>query len=143
MRFNLEKQLRDEEGEKLYAYKDSRGLLTIGVGRLIDASAGGRITSEESSYLLNNDITKVIADVTDKLPWFKDLSEPRQAVLCQMAFQMGINGLLQFSSMLGSVQRGDYEGAGYHMMNSLWAKQTPNRAERLCKQIKTDEWVFK
>jgi lysozyme len=143
MKINLINQIKSEEGCKLYAYKDTHDYYTIGYGRLIDRAAQGGISLEEAEYLLNNDITKVIAEVTDKLPWFKDLSEPRQAVLCQMSFQMGINGLMQFTSMLGSLQRGDYEGAGYQMMNSLWAKQTPNRADRLCKQMKTGEWVFK
>lgn len=58
MRAELTKQLRRDEGEVLSAYQDHLGYWTIGVGRLIDKRKGGGLTSEESDYLLGNDIDK-------------------------------------------------------------------------------------
>ena len=143
MNQNLIRQLRDEEGEVLSAYSDHLGFLTIGVGRLIDKRKGGGITAEESAYLLGNDIAKVNAQLDAKLPWWRKLDEARQAVIQGMAFQMGIDGLLGFKNTLKMIESGDYEGASKGMLNSLWAKQTPARANRMSKQMKTGEWQWK
>lgn len=140
---NLIRQLRDEEGEVLHVYKDHLGYDTIGVGRLLDRRKGGGITREESEYLLSNDIAKVNAQLDANIPWWRKLDEPRQAVLQGMAFQMGITNLLGFKNTLRMVESGDYEAAGNGMLNSLWAKQTPGRANRMSKQMKTGEWQWK
>jgi lysozyme len=140
---NLIRQLRDEEGEVLNAYQDHLGYWTIGVGRLIDKRKGGGITKEESEYLLNNDISKVNAQLDANIPWWRKLDEPRQAVLQGMAFQMGIANLLGFKNTLRMIEAADYEAAGKGMLNSLWAKQTPGRANRMSKQMKTGEWQWK
>lgn len=140
---NLIRQLRYEEGEILSAYQDHLGYLTIGIGRLIDKRKGGGITQEESEYLLNNDISKVNAQLDANIPWWRKLDEARQAVLQGMAFQMGITGLLGFKNTLKMIESGDYQSAGNGMLNSLWAKQTPARANRMSKQMKTGEWQWK
>lgn len=140
---NLIRQLRDEEGEVLSAYSDHLGFLTIGVGRLIDKRKGGGITSEESAYLLGNDIAKINAQLDARIPWWRKLDEARQAVLQGMAFQMGIDGLLGFKNTLKMIEAGDYDGAGKGMLNSLWAKQTPGRAKRMSDQMKTGVWQWK
>lgn len=140
---NLIRQLRDEEGEVLQVYKDHLGYDTIGVGRLLDRRKGGGITREESEYLLSNDIAKVNAQLDANIPWWRNLDEPRQAVLQGMAFQMGIAGLLGFKNTLKMIEAGDYEAAGKGMLNSLWAKQTPGRANRMSKQMRTGEWQWK
>lgn len=140
MKAELTKQLRRDEGEVLTAYQDHLGYWTIGVGRLIDKRRGGGITAEESAYLLNNDIDKRLAALRSRLPWFDSLDEARQGVLLNMAFQMGVDGLLGFHTTIGMVKAGDYAGAADNMLNSLWAKQTPDRAKRLSDQMRTGEW---
>ncbi len=123
---NFEQQLRDEEGEKLYAYQDHLGYWTIGVGILIDKRKGGGLRKEEKA-----------------LPWSKDLDEPRKAVLVGMAFQMGIAGLLGFVNTLKMIERRQYKEAAAGMLNSKWAKQTPGRAARMAKQMETGQWQKK
>lgn len=140
MKARLTSQLRRDEGEKLAAYQDHLGYWTIGVGRLIDGRKGGGLTPEESAYLLNNDIDKRRAELQQRLPWLKQLDEARQGVLLNMSFQMGIDGLLGFKNTLAMVQRGDYAGAAKGMLNSLWARQTPDRAKRLSEQMRTGAW---
>jgi lysozyme len=58
-----------------------------------------------------------------------------------MAFQMGVDGLLKFKNTLELIKNGKYKEASDAMLDSLWAKQTPNRASRLSAQMKTGEWV--
>lgn len=134
------KQLRRDEGERLAAYQDHLGFWTIGVGRLIDARKGGGITQDESAYLLANDIEKRRDELLRLLPWAAALDDARFGVLLNMAFQMGVAGLMKFQNTLRMVQGGDYDGAATNMMLSIWAAQTPERARRLSAQMRTGVW---
>ena len=137
---NLTEQLRRDEGEELHAYTDSLGYLTIGVGRLIDKRKGGGITAEESAYLLANDIKRKTDEVLKALPWASKLDPVRFAALVNMAFQLGIAGLLGFKTTLSLIQCGNYAKAAENMTLSKWNTQTPARCERLAKQIATGMW---
>lgn len=140
---NLEQQLELEEDRRSTVYRDSEGWLTIGVGRLVDSRRSGGLSDDEIDYLLANDIREKTAQVLASLPWAASLSEPRRAVLIGMAFQLGIGGLLAFHDALAAVQRGDYSRASDEMLDSLWARQTPERAARMAKQMRTGEWQVK
>ena len=137
---DLKSQLLREEGAESCAYQDSLGYWTIGVGRLIDSRKGGGLSSDEIDFLLENDIKTKTREVLLALPWMPRLSEPRQAVLIGMAFQMGIGGLLKFKRMLGSIEDGQYVEAAEEMVKSRWAMQTPKRAYRMAQQMETGEW---
>lgn len=135
--------LRGDEGEVLTAYQDHMGFWTIGVGILIDKRKGGGITPEESAYLLANRLREKEAELNRRLPWWNELCAARRGVLLSMAFQMGVDGLLGFKNTLAMVKGGDYTGAAKGMLNSLWARQTPERAGRMAEQMKSGEWKFK
>ena len=143
MKGNLIRSLRGEEGEVLTEYKDHLGYSTIGVGRLIDKRKGGGITKEESAYLLNNDIDKIVEQLDKRISWWETLDEARRGVLVNMAFQMGVDGLLGFKNTLNMIQSGRYSDAAKGMLSSLWAKQTPARAKRMSEQMRTGVWQFK
>lgn len=140
MNENIIKQIKECEGFSATAYKDSLGYETIGYGKLIDKRKGGGITEDEASYLLRNDIENINKEINKNLPWAKNLNEARYGVLVNMAFQMGINGLLSFKSTLALIEVGYYEAAAVQMLKSKWAKQTPERAKKMSEQIKTGEW---
>ena len=137
---SLLQQLCREEGCVPHAYQDRLGFWTIGVGRLIDERKGGGLSPEEIDYLLRNDVERVTRQVMAALPWASGISEPRQAVLIGMAYQMGLAGLLGFRQTLAAVEGGRYAAAGGMMLQSLWAQQTPERALRMAKQMGSDEW---
>lgn len=141
MKTELIRQLRADEGEKPCVYRDSLGILSIGVGRNVDEDHGGGLRPDEISYLLNNDIDERINALNKALPWFQDLDDARKGVLVNMAF-MGVSKLLKFTKTLDLIRRGDYEAAGDEMLDSLWAKQVGDRAKRLSRQMKIGKWVF-
>lgn len=137
----LTAQLRRDEGWRPLAYQDHLGYWTIGVGRLIDSrKPGAGLRPDEIDYLLRNDINDRVRALGAVLPWFKRLDDARQAVLVNMAFQMGTAGLLGFSTTLDLVRKGQYAEAAAQMLKSKWAQQTPARAKRLAEQMKTGEW---
>ena len=137
---NLAQQLERDEGVKPAAYQDHLGFWTIGVGRLIDARKGGGLRPDEIEYLLANDIKDREQALAAALPWFAALDPVRQGVLLNMAFQLGTAGLLGFKQTLRLVGQGDYSDAALQMVQSKWASQTPERATRLAKQMRTGTW---
>ena len=134
------KQIKRHEGFVSNAYKDSLGYLTIGYGRLIDKAKNGGITEPEAEYLLANDVSGVYEALNRSIPSFKQLNEARQGVLLNMAFQMGVHGLMQFKSTLNLIELGDYDAAADNMLKSLWASQTPKRANEMATQMRTGQW---
>ena len=126
----LTKDLIIDEGKVKLLYTDSLGVPTIGVGRNLRDRG---ISDDEIAYLLKNDIAIVTADLDRNLPWWRLMTEARQQALANVCFQLGITKLLHFTNTLASMRSGDYGGAADGMLNSLWARQTPNRANRLAK----------
>lgn len=131
----FKQEIYRDEGKISYAYQDSLGYLTIGVGRLIDRRKGGGLSNDEIDYLLENDIDRVYTDVRNNIPWFDDLTDARQRALCNMCFQLGIGGLLKFKITLGLMRAGKFDEAAQNALKSKWAAQTPQRAKRIAKMI--------
>ncbi|WP_444931567.1 glycoside hydrolase family protein [Microbulbifer sp. SSSA002] len=128
----LVEQLLSHEGVELKTYKCSAGRLTIGVGRNLSDRG---VSYDEALILLRNDIDFYFGEVSEKLDFFNSLSMKRKAVLVNMAFNLGVAGLMGFKNMLAAIAAGDYEQAAEEMLNSLWAKQVGNRAIELSKTM--------
>ena len=96
-------ELRRDEGVVSHAYQDSLGFWTIGVGRLVDRRRGGGLSEAEIDLLLSNDVERVQAAVEAKLPWSRGLSPARRRVLLNLAFNLGVEGLLGFRRTLKAV----------------------------------------
>ncbi len=125
---NLFSMLKRHEGLKLKPYKDTKGLLTIGIGRCLETKG---ITELEAEMLCNNDIAQCMVDLRNFLTWFDKLDSVRQDVLMDMCFNMGISGLLKFHNTLTLIEQGKYVDASKEMLNSEWAKQVGDRAIEL------------
>jgi lysozyme len=125
------------EGNRRYPYRCTAGKLTIGVGFNLDDVG---LYPEEIDFILDNRVKQVRQGLVKALPWFVRLNEVRQAVLIDMAFNLGLEGLLKFKRTLGNIQNEHYELAARQMLESLWAKQVKGRAIRLSKMMRTGEW---
>jgi lysozyme len=133
----LKKQVIANEGVRKTAYKDTLNNWTIGVGHLI------RLPNEE--YLLDKELTDLEVDqifVTDLNQAIDDArkfidadSIPDEAfeVVVDMAFNLGLTKLLKFKNFQQALKDKDFVKASEEMLNSLWAKQLPNRSKRLAK----------
>lgn len=133
----LEAELRRDERAVNHVYPDSLGWLTIGVGRLVDPRKGGSLSDDEVSYLLRNDIARIAAELDEKLPWWRTLDPVRQRVIQNMAFNLGIDGLLGFNNTLAAVRTGQWAKAAAGMRASKWAEQVKGRAVRLSLMMQT------
>jgi lysozyme len=126
-------ELERDEGLRLKPYRDSVGKLTIGIGRNLDDKG---ISEAAARFLLGEDVLEVEAGLDEALPWWRQQEEVRQRVLANMAFNMGLAGLLQFTNTLAAVREGRYEDAASGMLASLWAKQVGPRAIRLAEMMR-------
>lgn len=63
--------------------------------------------------------------------WYKRLSPIRKAVILDMAYNLGLGGILQFKAMIWALDKGYYHGAANAMRESVWCKQVGNRCTHL------------
>jgi len=133
----LAEQLKAHEGLRLKPYKDTVGKWTIGIGRNLEDKG---ITEQEALFMLNNDVDYFYTKLDKRLAWFKHLDDARQNVLVNMAFNLGVAGLLTFKNMLNHCGDGHYVDAAKEMLNSKWARQVGYRAQELAEQMRTGEF---
>lgn len=133
----LVKDLKRDEKFVPYVYLDSEGYQTIGYGTLVDKQKGGGIPEHIGVLLLVNKLDTILNELNQKLPLFKDLDDIRQNVLANMAYNLGVNGLLNFKKTLKLIENKQYKEAAKEMLNSKWATQVKSRATRLSKQMET------
>ena len=135
-----------DEGLRTHKYKDSLGLDTIGVGHLVDPVKGiplkgiiGRnddnVTKPEAYKVLAYDVNRTTEELYKKLPWLEQQPENIQRDLSNMAFNMGVKGLLGFTNTLKYIKNGDYVSAAKNMVNSKWYRQTGDRAKRIVANV--------
>lgn len=130
-------QLKRDEGYNPKPYRDSLGKLTIGYGTLIEDG----LDQEECEWLLQHRYQiRAKNPVAQYIPWSNSLDDARLGVLENMAYNLGIFGLLSFKNMLSMIQSGDYKGASVHLLDSKYAMQVGARAHRLAVQLETGVW---
>ena len=130
----LEQQIIAHEGMRLAPYMDTVGRLTIGVGRNLTDKG---ISYGEAIYLMRQDIDEAVAGLRLHLPWVHSLDAVRQRVLVDMAYNLGIVGLMRFVETLAHVERREYDKAAQEMLHSAWAQQVGSRATRLARMMQT------
>jgi lysozyme len=135
MRLKLKQLLIQHEGMELNLYTDTTGNATIGVGHNLSANG---ISQTIALAILDEDILYTYNKLFS-LDWFQQLNEPRQIAITDMAFNLGVKGLLEFHNMLSSLEKHDYETASSAMLESLWSKQVGERAICLANIIRTGE----
>ncbi|QLA10746.1 baseplate hub subunit / Phage tail lysozyme [Shewanella phage Thanatos-2] len=145
--------LKRDEGIRLSVYWDTEGYPTIGIGHLIlsqktkdinvinialSAQVGRpvnrTITMEEAEKLFASDLAKMQAEirVNSKVgPVYASVNRSRQMALENMAFQMGVVGLSNFTNMLNAMAAQDWKRAYDEGRDSLWYQQTKGRASRV------------
>lgn len=88
-------------------------------------------------------LATLLAELNIKLmayDWYVALNTPRRAIIMSMAYQLGLDGLLKFKKMIKAISSDLYYEAAREMLDSLWAKQTPERAKRHALQMTTGVW---
>jgi lysozyme len=120
-------KIKREEDTKLRMYKCSEDRWTIGTGHNIQDNG---ISQAVSDLILDEDLEVAINDAKAVISNFDDLSDTRKIVLVDMAFQMGKSRLSGFKKMIEAIEIEAWNVAVIEMLDSRYANQTPNRANR-------------
>ena len=128
-------QLREDEGVKDTAYTDTEGHLTIGVGHKVldtdNLKLGSVIDEGTLDRMLSSDASDAIKSSKSLVDDWEGLPSNVKYALSNMTFQLGKRGVSKFKKTLDLVNSGDYKAASIEMLDSKWAKQTPNRAKKM------------
>ncbi|MGL5437706.1 MAG: glycoside hydrolase family protein [Lachnospiraceae bacterium] len=142
--------LRQEEGVRKTPYLDSLGYPSIGVGFRLGpqgASLSNYLFTLENTTIdawLNDTVNNVKADMMAQNEIAMALmtcNTPRRDILTSMAYQMGVAGLGKFRHMLACIHSQNWDQAALQMLDSVWAKQTPERAQRHARVMQSGKWM--
>lgn len=133
--------LKSDEGFRAEAYPDplSGGdPWTVGFGSTGPNIKRGTVWTEaQAETALVTRVSAIAETLAQTLDWYAALSDLRQDVLCNMAYNLGTQGLLAFHHTLTAMSLNDWEAAARGMLASKWTTQVPNRAKRLAEQMRT------
>lgn len=125
---SLVEDIKQEEGFKGTVYKCTEGFDTIGYGTRLPLS------KEESELILKYRLKIIKSQLTGYL-YNLDIKQEAWDILFNMAYQLGVRGVLNFKKMIKALEKQDYKTAAKEGLDSLWHKQTPNRAKRLMDRL--------
>lgn len=128
--------LEVDEGKVPYAYQDSEGYWTIGVGFLIDKRLGGGLRDDEINYILNNRVEEALVTAQRLVKNFDSLTDNRKVVILSLAYNLGYTKLAKFVNTLKAVNEGRWEDAANGLYNSLWYVQVKDRGKRLVEMMR-------
>tara|TARA_B100000424_G_C22763566_1_gene411685 strand:- start:146 stop:556 length:411 start_codon:yes stop_codon:yes gene_type:complete len=133
----LIKEIKKHEGFRSRVYDDSLGISTIGIGFAIKDL---KLDEDLADIILERKLIALIKKANDKFDWLKVMPEPVQNVIYNMIYQLGLNGFSKFKKTIEHLEAERFDKASAEMLDSLWAKQTPNRAIELSNIIKGQNW---
>lgn len=140
--------LNYEEGYREKPYVDTEGYPTVACGIKVGPK-GAQLSNyaftvprEVGDVWLKSFVSTTIEKMNANpsiVAALKACNPARRDILISMAYQMGVGGLAAFKNTLAMIAAGNYAGAANGMLSSLWAKQTPKRAQRHAEVMRSGE----
>ena len=140
---NMERLLqsvKDHEGYRNKVYLDTLGKRTVGVGHLCVEDFWEDDKEYEEKFLmtiLEHDLQSAIKGAKELMSenGCNDIDEIAEELIIEMVFQLGKTGVSKFRNMWKHLSALEYTSAASEMLDSRWAKQTPNRAKNMSAQM--------
>ena len=139
----LRREIAQDEGCRYEIYLDHLKLPTLGIGHLCVSNElefgqpiGTPISADRVNELFKRDLESCIDDCRALFKRFDELPEEVQAVIANMAFNLGRTRLSKFKKFIAAVERHDWQNAAAEMHDSKWRQQVPARAGRLIRRIR-------
>lgn len=136
----------EEEGNvfKTKPYYCSEGYPTYGwgfkIGNKNDPLPAIEITREDGDKKLLSLVDTLIFSLSrnkDTSLAFDNANDARKAIMVSMCYQLGMYGFLKFKKFRQCANVKNWAGAADEMMNSLAARQAPNRFNRQSSVMRT------
>ncbi len=144
--------LIQDEDLRLQSYRCISGKLSWGVGRNLEdhplspeevahvLDLFGQVNTtaaiDLALWFLRRDVLAIEEGLSQNLAFYKSLDPVRQSVLVNMAYNLGLAGLLSFHKTLAFISENKFEKAAIAMKESIWKTQVGQRAERLSEIMK-------
>ena len=130
---SLIESIKKHEGYVGVVYKDSLNVDTIGYGFAIKDL---ELDRDICDIILERKIKDLHDRVKNKFKWYGYMPQEIKDVVMEMCYQLGVGGFSKFKKTISFLQNKQFKDASEEMLDSLWAKQTPNRAKELSKRVK-------
>jgi lysozyme len=132
----LLESVKKHEGYRNKVYLDTLGKRTVGVGHLCVEDFWEDDKEYEEKFLmtiLEHDLQSAIKGAKDLMQEHgcMDIDEVAEEIIIEMVFQLGKTGVSKFRNMWKHLSALEYASAASEMLDSRWAKQTPNRAQSM------------
>lgn len=141
---HLISDIKEAEGCKLTAYRDTEGFWTIGWGHLLPAQSqdwtGTTWSQEQADARLTADTVLAITFAQNLMEWPSLDTACRQNAVSELCFNLR-RKWLAFVKTRSAIQARDWQGAHDGLLASLWAKQVhAARANRLADYLLTGKY---
>lgn len=127
----LTEELTTDEGREPFPYTDTKGYLSIGIGRNL---TGRGLDAGEVDFLFANDVEQCCATMDKEIPWWRGLPASKQRCMINLCF-MGWGSFSGFVHFLSAMQGGDWEGAAAELRDSKWYIQERSRGPRVVNRL--------
>ena len=127
----LLESVKQHEGLRLKAYRDSVQVWTIGYGTNLQTL---EIDEPLAALWLDKRLNEAVLSARG-FPEWGVLSQPRQDVIVEMIYNLGPKGYEGFVNTRKAMLQGRYADAARGMLASKWAEQVGRRAWRLAEQM--------
>lgn len=131
----LVEEIKREEGFVAKVYLDKKGKKTIGYGTLLEDG----ISEVEAELLLRHRLGLMAEELERSRVGevYVNLKADARRALLDMAYNMGVPGLLGFRKMWAALAEGDYERAASEALDSVYARELPARAGRVAARMRS------
>ena len=130
---NLIESIKKHEGYVGVVYKDSLGIDTIGYGFAIKDL---ELDADICDIILERKLKDLEHRIKLKFDWYKYKPQEIKDIVTEMCYQLGVTGFSKFKKTIAYLQNKEWKNASIEMLDSRWAKQTPNRAKEMSNRVK-------
>ena len=131
---SLLKSIKYHEGFRSTVYQCTEGYDTIGYGFAIKDLV---LDEDIAELILLKKLEKLQHRIASVFGWWYNSPKAVKNVVTNMCYQLGISGFSKFKKTIYLLETEQYEEASIEMLDSLWAKQTPNRAKELSEEVRS------
>ena len=126
-------RIKHHEGFRSKVYKCTEGYDTIGYGFAIKDL---ELDEDISEMILMRKLDNLMTRIGKTFVWWRSADSTVKDVVVEMCYQLGVSGFSKFKKTIDHLENKRYSKASAEMLDSRWAKQTPNRALELSNLIK-------
>ena len=130
---SLIESIKKHEGYVGVVYKDSLGIDTIGYGFAIKDL---ELDADVCDIILERKLKNLKDRIDNKFNWYIYMPQEIKDIVTEMCYQLGVTGFSKFKKTIAYLQNKQWEDASVEMLDSRWAKQTPNRAKEMSDRVK-------